>query len=84
MWLNFFGADQSYHLARRLFVYKGLLPARERGLLDGASQCARDERRGTDRRVAFTTGQVNGLYAGGQPTRDDSVGSKNMTAEILD
>jgi enoyl-CoA hydratase/carnithine racemase len=24
MWLNFFGADQSYHLARKIFVYKGL------------------------------------------------------------
>jgi putative two-component system hydrogenase maturation factor HypX/HoxX len=30
MWLNFFGADRSYHLARKHFVYKGLLPARER------------------------------------------------------
>ena len=30
MWLNFFGADQSYHLARTRFVYKGILPARER------------------------------------------------------
>jgi putative two-component system protein, hydrogenase maturation factor HypX/HoxX len=27
MWLNFFGADQSYHLARQRFVYKGLIPA---------------------------------------------------------
>ncbi len=25
MWLNFFGDDQSYHLARKLFVYKGLI-----------------------------------------------------------
>jgi len=30
MWLNFFGADQSYHLARKHFVYKGNLPTRER------------------------------------------------------
>ena len=30
MWLNFFGADHSYHLARKHFVYKGILPARER------------------------------------------------------
>ena len=30
MWLNFFGADHSYHLARKHFVYKGNLPARER------------------------------------------------------
>ncbi len=27
MWLNFFGADPSYHLARKRFVYKGLMPA---------------------------------------------------------
>jgi putative two-component system hydrogenase maturation factor HypX/HoxX len=26
MWLNFFGADPSYHLARKRFVYKGLMP----------------------------------------------------------
>ncbi len=26
MWLNFFGADRSYHLARKRFVYKGLMP----------------------------------------------------------
>jgi putative two-component system hydrogenase maturation factor HypX/HoxX len=26
MWLNFFGADPSYHLARQRFVYKGLVP----------------------------------------------------------
>jgi putative two-component system protein, hydrogenase maturation factor HypX/HoxX len=27
MWLNFFGADQSYHIARKRFVYKGGIPA---------------------------------------------------------
>jgi putative two-component system hydrogenase maturation factor HypX/HoxX len=27
MWLNFFGADRSYHLACKRFVYKGLIPA---------------------------------------------------------
>jgi len=27
MWLNFFGADPSYHLARKRFVYKELMPA---------------------------------------------------------
>ncbi len=26
MWLNFFGEDQSYHRARKRFVYKGLIP----------------------------------------------------------
>jgi putative two-component system hydrogenase maturation factor HypX/HoxX len=26
MWLNFFGANRSYHLARKRFVYKGLMP----------------------------------------------------------
>jgi len=46
MWLNFFGADRSYHLARKHFVYKGLMPSRDSsdagfergsgGLLDGA------------------------------------------------
>ena len=30
MWLNFFGADHSYHLARKHFVYKGMLPAHEK------------------------------------------------------
>src|SRR5215469_7834673 len=40
MWLNFFGADQSYHLARKNFVYKGLLPSRARGLLDGRAMSA--------------------------------------------
>jgi 5,10-methylene-tetrahydrofolate dehydrogenase/methenyl tetrahydrofolate cyclohydrolase/enoyl-CoA hydratase/carnithine racemase len=29
MWLNFFGVDRSFHLARQHFVYKGLLPSRE-------------------------------------------------------
>jgi putative two-component system protein, hydrogenase maturation factor HypX/HoxX len=31
MWLNFFGADQRYHQARKHFVYKGMQPTRERG-----------------------------------------------------
>src|SRR6266496_2487076 len=31
MWLNFFGADRRYHLARKHFVYKGLVPSRDRG-----------------------------------------------------
>jgi putative two-component system protein, hydrogenase maturation factor HypX/HoxX len=84
MWLNFFGVDQRYHLARKRFVYKGLLPARDRGLLDSAPQCASDERCGTDGHVAFTTGQVTGWHDGGQPARDDSGGRANMTAEILD
>ena len=84
MWLNFFGADQSYHLARKLFVYKGLLPARERGLLDGAPQCASDERCGTDGRVEFAAGQVTGWHDGGQPARDGSGGRANMTPQILD
>ena len=84
MWLNFFGADRSYHLARKNFVYKGLLPARERGLLDGTSQCASDERCGTDRRVAFTADQVTGWHAGEQPARDGSGRRAHMTAQILD
>src|SRR5215469_2620578 len=35
MWLNFFGADRSYHLARKNFVYKGPIPSRDRS---GASK----------------------------------------------
>src|SRR6266566_2823142 len=48
MWMNFFGADRSYHMARKNFVYKGLVPYRDRGdagfergirdFLDGARQ----------------------------------------------
>ena len=34
MWRNFFGADHSYHLARKRFVYKGMLPARVRCNVD--------------------------------------------------
>ncbi|HXZ04140.1 MAG TPA: enoyl-CoA hydratase-related protein, partial [Ktedonobacteraceae bacterium] len=34
MWLNFFGKDRSYHLARKHFVYKKLTPALERGDVD--------------------------------------------------
>jgi putative two-component system protein, hydrogenase maturation factor HypX/HoxX len=37
MWLNFFGADHSYHLARKRFVYKGILPSGERN--DGGFKC---------------------------------------------
>ena len=40
MWQNFFGVDRSYHLARKHFVYKGLLPARERG--DAGFKCKSD------------------------------------------
>ena len=65
MWLNFFGADQRYHLARKRFVYKGLLPARERGLLDGAPHSAGDERCETGGRVEFAAGQVTGRHDGG-------------------
>jgi putative two-component system hydrogenase maturation factor HypX/HoxX len=44
MWLNFFGADRSYHLARQHFVYKGLLPSRESKpaeILDGRAMSAK-------------------------------------------
>jgi putative two-component system protein, hydrogenase maturation factor HypX/HoxX len=34
MWLNFFGADRSYHLARKNFVYKRLMPASDSGDVD--------------------------------------------------
>jgi putative two-component system protein, hydrogenase maturation factor HypX/HoxX len=48
MWMNFFGADRIYHMARKNFVYKGIIPSHDRsgvsleresaGLLDGARQ----------------------------------------------
>jgi methylenetetrahydrofolate dehydrogenase (NADP+)/methenyltetrahydrofolate cyclohydrolase len=48
MWMNFFGADRMYHMARKNFVYKGIIPSHDRsgvsreresaGLLDGARQ----------------------------------------------
>lgn len=95
MWLNFFGADRSYHLARKNFVYKGLLPSRDRddasfergrgGFLDAAApQSTCDERCGTGERVEFAAGQDAGWHYGGQPAHDDSCGKASMTAEILD
>jgi methylenetetrahydrofolate dehydrogenase (NADP+) / methenyltetrahydrofolate cyclohydrolase len=78
MWLHFFGADQSYHLARKHFVYKGMLPARESALLDGAyhsPDAARDE----TGRYAIAVGQDSG-----QPTSDIAEVRASLTAEILD
>jgi putative two-component system protein, hydrogenase maturation factor HypX/HoxX len=90
MWQNFFGADRSYHLARKHFVYKGLMPSRansdtcfERGsggLLDGAPQCAGDESCGTGGRVEFGARQSACWHDG----RYDYSGRASMTAEILD
>ena len=37
MWLNFFGADPGYHLARQHFVYKGLLPSHEKKTIKAAA-----------------------------------------------
>ncbi|OLB45350.1 MAG: hypothetical protein AUH05_03435 [Ktedonobacter sp. 13_2_20CM_53_11] len=73
MWMNFFGADRSYHLARKRFVYKGLIPSRERG----------DERCGTGGRVEFPAGQAARWHDGEQPARDDYCRRASMTAEIL-
>ena len=73
MWMNFFGADRSYHLARKRFVYKGLIPSRERG----------DERCGTGGRVEFPAGQAARCHDGEQPARDDYCRRASMTAEIL-
>src|SRR5205814_1690563 len=73
MWMNFFGADRSYHLARKRFVYKGLMPYGERG----------DERRGTGGRVEFPAGQAARWHEGEQPARDDSCRRASMTAEML-
>ena len=73
MWMNFFGADRSYHLARQRFVYKGLMPSGERG----------DERCGTGGRVEFPAGQAARWHDGEQPARDDYCRRASMTAEIL-
>jgi len=84
MWLNFFGADQSYHLARKNFVYKGLLPARDRDLLDGTHQYTDAQRHETGRHVEFVAGHVTGWHDSGQSPRDGSGARANMTAAILD
>ncbi len=94
MWLNFFGADQSYHLARKHFVYKGILPARDRddaglesksrGLLDDAHQYTDAERHETGRRAVFAAGQVTGWHDGEKSALDDSGGRASTTAAILD
>ncbi len=84
MWLNFFGADQSYHLARKLFVYKGLLPACEMGLLDRPHHYTVAERHDTGEHVEFVAGHITGWHDNGQTTRGDSGGRAHMTAAILD
>jgi methylenetetrahydrofolate dehydrogenase (NADP+) / methenyltetrahydrofolate cyclohydrolase len=78
MWLNFFGADQSYHLARKHFVYKGMLPARERALLDSAHHSSDADRHETGR-YTIAVGQDSG-----QPTSDNAEVRASLTAEILD
>ncbi len=84
MWLNFFGADQSYHQARKHFVYKGLLPAREKGLMDGTYQYTDAERHETGGHVEFVAGHVTNWHDSGQSTRDGYGARANMTAAILD
>jgi len=84
MWLNFFGADQSYHLARKHFVYKGLLPARDKALLDGTHQYTDAQRHETGRHDEFVAGHVTGWHDSGQSTRDGSGARANMTAAILE
>ena len=71
MWLNFFGADPSYHLARKHFVYKGLLPSRDScgresmkaHILDGRAMSAeiKQQVRSEVRRFAEKQGQAPGL-----------------------
>ncbi len=60
MWLNFFGADRSYHLARKNFVYKGLMRAE---ILDGRAMSAeiKAELRGEVRHTLEKLGQAPGL-----------------------
>ena len=77
MWLNFFGADHSYHLARKHFVYKGNLPARERcngdfgckssgpaEILDGRAMSAGDQRTGACRGAPLCGETGTGTWAG--------------------
>jgi putative two-component system hydrogenase maturation factor HypX/HoxX len=77
MWQNFFGADRSYHLARKHFVYKGLIPSGDRGLLDSAHQCAGDERCTPDGRAVVAAGHIAGWH-------DGYDGRASITAAILD
>jgi putative two-component system hydrogenase maturation factor HypX/HoxX len=94
IWMNFFGADQSYHMARKNFVYKGIIPSHDRsgasleresgGLLDGVRPFVGDESCETGRRFEFAAGQVAGWHYGGRPARDDYCRRASMTAEILD
>ena len=60
MWLNFFGADRSYHLARKNFVYKGLMRAE---ILDGRAMSAemKEELRSEARHTVEKLGQIPGL-----------------------
>jgi putative two-component system hydrogenase maturation factor HypX/HoxX len=94
MWLNFFGADQSYHLARKHFVYKGILPARDRddaglktrnrGLRDESHPYTDAERHETSRHTVFAAGQVPGWHDGEKSALDDSCERASTTAAILD
>jgi putative two-component system protein, hydrogenase maturation factor HypX/HoxX len=81
MWLNFFGADQSYHLARKHFVYKGLLPARERALLDldGAHHATTADRYETRGYAVLAASQDCE-----RPTSGNSSRRANTRAAILD
>src|SRR6266704_585947 len=60
MWLNFFGADRRYHLARKNFVYKGLMRAE---ILDGRAMSAeiKAQVRGEVRYTVGKQGQAPGL-----------------------
>src|SRR5260370_10012611 len=81
MWLNFFGADQSYHLARKHFVYKSLLPARERALLDldGAHHATTADRYETRGYAVLAASQDCE-----RPTSGNSSRRANTRAAILD
>jgi putative two-component system hydrogenase maturation factor HypX/HoxX len=79
MWLNFFGVDHSYHLARKHFVYKGLLTTRKGALLDGPHQYTGTDRHETGGYAVFAARQDSG-----QLTSDNSYCSVKKTAVILD
>jgi putative two-component system hydrogenase maturation factor HypX/HoxX len=90
MWRNFFGADRSYHLARKHFVYKGLMPSQARddagmkggsgSLLDGVRHGAGDEKYATAEHDMFETRQASEWKNGGS----DSCGRASLIAQILD
>ena len=80
IWMNFFGADRRYHMARKNFVYKGIIPSHDKS---GAS-LERESGGLLMKDAQLAAGQVTGWHYGGRPARDNYCGEASMTAEILD